>query len=112
MHKQQAQQPMFQKPVMPQPTQKPAMQPQAQASKPHLSPSTGIASIKEYVNKQSNNPKVRIRYFLESGYMLLENKDQKNAQEIYKFIFEEYRNLEFHDEDLYRTIVSFRLGIR
>jgi len=71
-----------------------------------------VSSIRNYVQTISRNPKVRIKYLIDSGRKFAERRDYRNAKEIYRFIFEEYRSLKRHDEKLYWEIVRFRMMIR
>ena len=71
-----------------------------------------VSSIRNYVQTLSRNPKARIKYLIDSGRKFAERGDYRNAKEIYRFIFEEYRGLKCHDEKLYWEIVRFRMMIR
>lgn len=71
-----------------------------------------VSSIRDYVQTVSRDPRVRIRYLIDSGKKFVERRDYKNAKEIYGFIFEEYKNLKRNDEKLYWEIVRFRMMIR
>jgi hypothetical protein len=71
-----------------------------------------ISSIRDYVQTISRNPKVRIRYLIDSGKKFVERRDYGSAKKIYGFIFEEYKGLKNHDEKLYLEIVRLRMIIR
>jgi len=93
-------------------------------SSPASSPSPTVASsslnesaeslkyLKYYSQNVSHDPKVRIRYLIDSGKKFVDASDFVTAKEIYGLIVEDYKNLDSHDEGLYSEIVNFKSSIK